>query len=377
MASRPSPPGFVRSYPGVTRAKRFAPITRVERRASTREMCDPSVVAVEVVFASAMAVLTSVTEDDARALLSAYGLRGFRRLEGIAGGSVNSNFRLESDAGSVFLRLYEERDLKGARGETAMLERLARAGVPTPAPLRRLDGALVSIVRDRPAALFPWRDGRMRCQAGVTPQDARRIGKALARVHIAGASEACDAGRFRFADLVGRLNRIAASRDVRFTPHVPPLRSSLERAHAERDRSLPRGLVHGDLFRDNVLWDDREEISALLDFESACEGTYAYDLMVAVLSWCVGEDLEPRLASAMREGYEEVRPLSAIEKRGLYAEGCFAALRFTITRITDYAMRAEAAGPRVVKDWRRFLKRFEILEALGSQGLLRVLGAPS
>jgi homoserine kinase type II len=321
-----------------------------------------------------MAVLTSVPESDARTLVSAYGLGGYRALEGIAGGSVNSNFRLESDAGPVFLRLYEERDLQGARGETAMLERLARAGVPTPAPLRRLDGALVSVVRGKPAALFPWRDGRMRCQRGVTARDVHRVGEALARVHLAGAAEVCEKGRFRFADLVGRLDRIAASGDARFSPLAPRLRASLEKVHAGRDRGLPKGLVHGDLFRDNVLWDGREEIGALLDFESACEGTYAYDLMVTVLSWCVDDDLQPRLAREMRDGYEQVRRLSEVEKQGLHAEGCFAALRFTVTRITDYAMRTGAEGPRVVKDWRRFLKRFEILEALGGDGLRHALG---
>ena len=153
-----------------------------------------------------------------------------------------------------------------------------------------------------------------------------------------------------------------------------PLRAKLERTEAARDPRLPSGLIHGDLFRDNVLWDERGEIAALLDFESACEGTFAYDLMVTVLSWCVGDDLQPPLATALRAGYERVRPLTQEEKRGLHAEAGFAALRFTVTRITDYAMRGNAHGPRVVKDWRRFLKRYEILERLGNDGLLRALG---
>ncbi|MDP9003106.1 MAG: homoserine kinase [Myxococcota bacterium] len=322
-----------------------------------------------------MAVLTSLTESDARTLLFAYGLGPLRALEGIAGGSVNSNFALESDARRVFLRLYEERDLAGAQRETAMLERLAAAGVPTPAPLRALDGSLVRVLTGKPAALFPWRDGQMRCQAGVTLEEAARIGQALAHVHLAGAGEVCEAGRFGFSELLARVDRVAASGDPRFAPWVPSLKADLERVHAARQPDLPRGLIHGDLFRDNVLWDPCGEISALLDFESACEGTYAYDLMVTVLSWCVGDELQPELATAMRGGYEGVRRLTDAEKRGIFAEGCFAALRFTVTRITDYAMRTEVAGPRVVKDWRRFLQRFQTLTDLGSEGLARVLGA--
>ena len=124
-----------------------------------------------------------------------------------------------------------------------------------------------------------------------------------------------------------------------------------------------------------MLWDSHGDLAALLDFESACEGTYAYDLMVCVLSWCYGADLQPALASAMRGGYEAVRPLAASERDALLIEGSFAALRFTITRITDYGMRAQTAGPRVVKDWRRFQARFDRLRALGSTGLRNALGA--
>jgi homoserine kinase type II len=320
-----------------------------------------------------VAVLTRIDDEHVRSLLAAYGLGRLRHWEGIAGGSVNSNFAIESGAGRVFLRIYEEQDLAGAKKETAMLERLARAGVPTPAPLRRLDSELVSELRGKPAALFPWKEGSMRCQASVTVEDASRVGEALARVHVAGASEEIGEGRFRFEDLMERLVRVEASGDPGFAPLVPALRDSLARVHAARDPGLPHGLIHSDLFRDNVLWNEAR-ITALLDFESACRGTYAYDLMVLVLSWCVGDDLDERLASALCAGYESVRPLSDAEKRALFVEGSFGALRFTITRITDYAMRTGAAGPRVVKDWRRFMKRFEKLEALGVEGVRRALG---
>ena len=180
-------------------------------------------------------------------------------------------------------------------------------------------------------------------------------------------------GRFRFEDLEQRLELIAAS--ANFAPLVPSLRSSLEEANQARNLDLARGLIHGDLFRDNVLWDAHGGIAALLDFESTCAGPFAYDLMVTVLSWCFGDDFDPEQASAMREGYEAVRPLGEAEKRGLCSEGSFAALRFTITRITDYSMRSGAQGPRVIKDWRRFMKRFEKLQALGETGVRYLVGA--
>jgi homoserine kinase type II len=322
----------------------------------------------------AVAVLTRIDERDATSLLSMYGLADLCALEGVAGGSVNSNFAIELPGRRLFLRLYEEQDRQGALRETAMLDRLSSAGVPTPAPLRRLDGARVSEVRGKPAALFPWRNGRMRCQAGVTVRDAAHIGESLARVHVAGAGETAAPGRFRYEDMALRLDRIASSGDERFVPMVPRLRALLERVHGDRDSGIPRGLTHGDLFRDNVLWDDGGGIAALLDFESACEETFAFDLMVTVLSWCVGDDLDPRLARALCDGYEGIRPLSEREKGALRGEGMFAALRFTITRITDYAMRKGGDGPRVVKDWRRFMKRFDRLDELGREGVSALLG---
>ncbi len=324
-----------------------------------------------------MAVLTKITDDEARALVAAYGIHDLRAVEGIPAGSVNSNFALHIDGAvpRLFLRIYEEQDKAGAQHETAMLEHLATAGVPTPAPLRRTDGKLVSSVGGKPAAVFPWRDGQMRCQAGVTQEDAKRVGEALARVHLAGADLAAHKGRFDFEHLMERLDRIAHSGSVRFERLVPSLRDALARTQHARDPGIPTGLIHSDLFRDNVLWDGGGRISALLDFESACRGTYAYDLMVCVLSWCVGDDLKPDLARAMREGYERERALNDAERRGLLAEGSFAALRFTITRITDYALRQSPAGPRVVKDWQRFSMRLERLQALGEEGLLNALGA--
>jgi len=322
-----------------------------------------------------MAVMTAIGADEARALVEQYGVPDFHGIEGIPAGSVNSNFVLQADGRRLFLRVYEEQDRAGAEQETAMLERLAAAGVPTPAPLRRSDGALVSTLHGKPAALFPWRDGKIRCQAAVAPEDARRVGEALARVHLAGAGEKRGAGRFGFADLSQRLDRIEASGDATFAPLAPRLRECLRSAEAARDPSLPHGLIHGDLFRDNVLWEAGGNLAALLDFESACDGAYAYDLMVTVLSWCVGDDLDDRLASAMTAGYNDVRPLGQQERRGLWAEASFGALRFTITRITDYALRTGAQGPRVIKDWRRFMMRFDKLRALGVDGLRERIGA--
>jgi homoserine kinase type II len=337
-----------------------------------------------------LAVLTPISEDEARAFLRAYDVGDLVRLAGIAAGSVNSNFEIATTRGRYFLRVYEEQAREGATREAALLEHLAGMGVPTPAPLAMKDGARVGELAGKSSALFPWQGGTMRCQAGVTTDDARCVGAALAAIHRAGegAGEGSREGgaeraggsdgtrwgasRFQDAQLLERLGRIATAASPELAEQAAPLRAKLAQWSLRRDPALARGLIHGDLFRDNVLWDDGGRISGLLDFESASDGVFAYDLMVTALAWCVGDALDPALLRAMVSGYESVRPLTPAERAGLLAEGCAAAIRFTITRITDYAMRV-TDGPRVIKDWRRFAMRLATLEAIGAGGFAALL----
>jgi homoserine kinase type II len=161
-----------------------------------------------------------------------------------------------------------------------------------------------------------------------------------------------------------RLLRVAQAEDAALRAMVPEIEERLDRAEGERDRELPRGIIHGDLFRDNVLWHG-PELSALLDFESACEGSFAYDLVVTVLAWCYGDDFDERLVRAMYEGYAAKRPLAAGEIAALGTEARIASLRFAVTRITDYTMR-RGLGERVMKDYRRFWLRHERVAELGA-----------
>jgi homoserine kinase type II len=328
---------------------------------------------IDVIRPPVVGVFTRVDEEALAPVVRSAGLGGLRALRGVEAGSVNSNFALEADAGAFFLRVYEEQDQQGAARDVALLEHLGRAGVPTPMPVVAPDGTRLFEVAGKPAAFFPWCAGVMRCQRGVTDRDAERVGAALARVHAAGPGAPLGAGRFGKAELEQRLDRIAASGHPALAPEAAPLRARLRAWVARRRADLPRGLVHGDLFRDNVLWGEDGRLLALLDFESASEGAFAYDLMVTVLAWCFGDALDLGLARALVVGYASVRPLSVAERDGLLAEGVIAALRFTITRITDYSLRA-GVGPRVLKDWRRFAARAAALEALGQVGLLQGLG---
>jgi homoserine kinase type II len=317
-----------------------------------------------------MAILTVPGPGELDALAAAYDLGDLRDARGIEAGTVNTSWalRLGGDR-RFFLRIYEEQDASGAGREAALLLHLAGRGVPTPAPVAGRDGSLVRAIAGKPCALFPWIDGDMLCQRAVRPEVAAAVGEALARVHLAGAPGpgAVGAGRFGPPDLALRCDRVARSTDAQAAAQAGALRAAVEAVAARRDPSLPAGLIHGDLFRDNVLWSPRGSIAALLDFESACHGPFAYDLAVTVLSWAFADDLLPDVARGVADGYRRVRELSDAEREGVFDESVLATLRFTITRITDEAVR-------VGKRWQRFVARRDALERLGRAGLRRVLG---
>jgi homoserine kinase type II len=316
-----------------------------------------------------MAILTVPGDDELHALARAYDLGELRDNRGIEAGTVNTSYALDLAAGRYFLRIYEEQGHEGATREAALLEHLAAAGVPTPAPVRGRDGAFVRTVAGKPAALFPWVAGDMLCQRAVTAPAARQVGAALARVHRAGPAPGVPLGGGRFgpAEHVARCDRVAASSDLAARAEAGPLRAAVERVAAQRTAQLPSGLVHGDLFRDNVLWSGGS-IAALLDFESAHSGPFVYDLAVTILSWSFSTELLPDIARAIAEGYRSERELEPAEVRAFFDEAILATLRFTITRITDDAIR-------VGKRWQRFVARREALERLGAAGVQELVAA--
>src|SRR5580704_7769068 len=277
-----------------------------------------------------MALLTPVSLDDARRLGALYGLdvTGARP---VLAGSVNTNVELSiAGGGRAFLRVYEEQARGAAMGEARMLAHLAARGVATPCPcaLAADPAAHIAEHAGKPVAVFPWVDGEVLCQARVTPDAAAQVGEALARVHLAGASfDGAPPGRFGADALAGRLGALhTTALPDELACVVERLEGRLERYRGRtHDGTDGAGLVHGDLFRDNVLWRGGR-IAALLDFESASRGSYAFDLMVTILAWCFGDRLDPGLARAMAQGYARVRPMPEAEATLLHDEGGYAAL---------------------------------------------------
>jgi homoserine kinase type II len=153
---------------------------------------------------------------------------------------------------------------------------------------------------------------------------------------------------------------------------VRVLFATLGEVDASWDASLPGGVIHGDLFRDNLRWED-DRIVGVLDWESASDGLLLYDLSVTMLAWCFDDHMRWDLARAMFDGYRSTRELEPRERSFVRTALLAAAARFTVTRITDYHLREGSA--HVKKDWRRFLARLEAVRALSTDELTELLCA--
>lgn len=307
-----------------------------------------------------VAFLTSLSLAEAQVLGRGFDL-DVAAVEALALGSVNSNFCLTTAQGArYFARIYEEQGVDGARLELSLLRGLHRQGVPVTLPLSHQDGGDVALVSGKAFSVYQWVEGVHLCNGLVTRERARCLGEVLARVHVASpALGTLPTGRFGLDGIRRRLANIRRDTD-RFEHSVTLLEGKLDKYERARNPALPQGLVHGDLFRDNVLWQE-DRIVALLDFESASAGPFAYDLAVCLLSWCYTDGLRVDCARALVEGYEGIRPLTAEERESLGVEAALACVRFATTRIRDFSMRC-VPGETPARDYRRFLARLSAVE---------------
>ena len=284
-----------------------------------------------------MAVYTEVTDEELRAFLETYEIGSLMSYRGIAEGVENSNFMLHTDKGAFILTLYEKRvaeeELPFFLG---LMNHLASRGIDCPTPVRNRDGNLHGRLAGRAAAIISFLEGIWIRRP--QPRHCVEVGRALAGMHLAGAG--FELTRKNALDVDGWRPLFESCRDG-IDAWQPGLAQELdtELAVLARDwpRDLPSGVIHADLFPDNVFFIG-DRLSGLIDFYFACNDAFAYDLGICLNAWCFEEDGSFNITKArgLLQAYMQVRPLDAHELAALPLLARGSAMRFLLTRLYDW-----------------------------------------
>lgn len=313
-----------------------------------------------------MAVYTDVSDEDLEAFVALYDIGDTLALKGIAEGVENSNFLLHTTAGYFILTLYEKRvDPADLPFFLELMRHLAARGISCPQPVAARSGAMLGELAGRPAAIISFLDGmwvrrpkRTHCAA---------LGEALARFHLAGADFS---GRRRNTLSVDSWRPLlGASLDQADTVVEglgAELTAELDHLESRWPTGLPSGVIHADLFPDNVFFIG-ERLSGLIDFYFACTDAFAYDVAICLNAWCFEPDLSFNVtkARALLNGYRQVRDFTAAEFDALPLLARGSALRFLLTRLHDW-LRVPPGALVTPKDPREYLRKLRFHQGVAT-----------
>lgn len=313
-----------------------------------------------------MAVYTEVSDDEIERFLAAYNIGRVVACKGIAEGVENSNYLLQTDQGIYILTLYEKRVAKGDLPFfLGLMDHLAAKGIACPTPIRARDGKALREIAKRPAAIISFLRGMW--PKRVVVSHCAQVGEALAKLHLAGAD--FPIRRPNALSLAGWQGLFESSR-ARAHEVQPGLGDELARELDElaKDwpKALPQGVIHADLFPDNVFFLD-DKLSGMIDFYFACNDSLAYDLGICLNAWCFEPDgsFNATKARALVRGYGKVRPITPEEIAALPILARGSALRFLLTRLYDWLHHPSGAFVQP-KDPLEYLKKLRFHRSVKS-----------
>ncbi|MCB1473733.1 MAG: homoserine kinase [Rhodobiaceae bacterium] len=313
-----------------------------------------------------MAVYTDVSDEEIASFVAAYDIGALLSCKGIAEGVENTNYMLHTEGGQFILTLYEKRvdeaDLPYFLG---LMEHLARGGITCPQPVHGRDGAVLRRLAGRPAALIEFLEGMSVRRPRM--DHCRALGAMLARLHLAGVDY--PGHRTNALSVAGWRQIFEAARDS--ADGVAPglaaeMAGELDQFERHWPTGLPEGVIHADLFPDNVFFIG-ERLSGLIDFYFACNDAFAYDVAICLNAWCFEADLSFNVtkARALMTGYAGVRPFSEAEIAALPILARGAAMRFLVTRLYDWLNTPAGALVRP-KDPVEYLRRLRFHRSVTS-----------
>jgi homoserine kinase type II len=296
-----------------------------------------------------MAVFTEVSESQAQDLLTQLQLGDLVALQGIQGGIENTNYFLTSSVGAYVLTLFERLTHQQLPFYLHLMKHLAHHGIPVPDPVANADGDILLTIEGKPAALVNRLIGSS--ELAPTPKHCHAVGDMLARMHLAGKDYNRQQPNLRglawwnetVPVVLPFLNTTQSSLiqgELAFQNHV---------ANSAAYAALPRGPVHADLFRDNVMFEgqgDALQLTGFFDFYFAGVDTWLFDLAVCLNDWCIDLDtgaMHVEKTNALLTAYQAVRPLINAERQLLNPMLRAGALRFWTSRLWDFHLPREAS----------------------------------
>ncbi|OGB29459.1 MAG: homoserine kinase [Burkholderiales bacterium RIFCSPLOWO2_12_FULL_61_40] len=299
-----------------------------------------------------MAVYTEVSFAEASKLLQSLKLGTLKTLEGCSGGIENTNYFVTTDQAAYVLTLFERLTPQELPFYLRLMKHLAYKGIPVPDPATDKDGDVLHSLNGKPAAVVNRLRGKSELRP--TPVHCALVGDMLARMHLAGVDFAMQQPNLRALPWWNETAPVVL-------PHLEPEQAALLQSELAYQNhvatlstygALPRGPIHADLFRDNVMFEtpadapQQPRLAGFFDFYFAGTDAWVFDIAVCLNDWCI--DLatgasDPQRATAFLEAYAQVRPLQPQERDLLPAMARAGALRFWISRLWDLHLPREAS----------------------------------
>ena len=321
-----------------------------------------------------MAVYTDVPDEDLDAFVAAYDIGEAISLKGISEGIENSNFVLQTDRGFYILTLYEKRTkLEDLPFFLGLMDHLAARGLECPTPVHGRDGVALRTLCGRPAAIVTFLQGRW--PRRINMEHCAELGGAMAKMHMVSA----DFPQWRANSLSVAGWRVLVEACTERADEIQTglgaiLSQELDYLERHWPQDLPTGVIHADLFPDNVFFlPDRatrkDRLSGLIDFYFACNDFLVYDIAICLNAWCFEPDgsFNATKARLMLASYRAVRPLTVDELNALPLLARGAALRFLLTRTYDW-LNTPAGALVQRKDPLEYLRKLRFHQGVTSPG---------
>jgi homoserine kinase type II len=285
-----------------------------------------------------MSVYTSISDKQFSEILKNYSLGDFLHAQGIQAGIENTNYFISTTKGEYVFTLFEKINQQELKFYISLLQKLSIAGIACPQPQVDINNQIINEINNKPFTIVTRLKGKN--ITSVNARQCKAIAIELAKIHSMplSISEPLQNRRGKAwrenaaKNLIGKLSNNEAEL----------LSSEIKFYQSFDDSSLPKGIIHGDLFKDNALFAG-DQLSGIIDFYDACYDNYLYDIAITVNAWCINKsgieqknkEASKTLVNIFLDSYQSIRPLTDAEKKAWPIMQRIAAMRFWLSRLDD------------------------------------------